>query len=98
MFLLIYVDGIIIIASDQSAITKLLQLLNVEFAVKNLGDLHYFLGVEVLKLESGLLLSQRRYISGLVLLGFFWVFFFFFCAGFGCSCIPPVYLGAPYVF
>jgi hypothetical protein len=31
-----------------------------------LGDLHYFLGVEVIKLESGLLLSQRRYISDLL--------------------------------
>jgi hypothetical protein len=31
-----------------------------------LGDLHYFLGVEVLKLDSGLFLSQRRYIMDLL--------------------------------
>jgi hypothetical protein len=31
-----------------------------------LGGLHYFLGVEVLKLNSGLLLSQRRYIMDLL--------------------------------
>jgi hypothetical protein len=31
-----------------------------------LGDLHYFLGIEVLKVESGLLLSQRRYILDLL--------------------------------
>jgi hypothetical protein len=58
MYLLIYVDDIIITGSDPAAITELLQLLRVDFAVKDLGDLHYFLGVEVLKLKSSLLLSQ----------------------------------------
>jgi hypothetical protein len=51
MYLLIYVDDIIIIASIPVAITKLLQLLSVDFAVKDLGDLHYFLGVEVLSVK-----------------------------------------------
>jgi hypothetical protein len=66
IFLLIYIADIIITASDPAAITDLLQLLNVDFAVKDLGDLHYFLGVEVLKLNSSLLLSQRRYIMDLL--------------------------------
>jgi hypothetical protein len=66
MYLLIYVDDIIITASDQAAITELLQLLSADFAIKDLGDLHYFLGVEVLKLDSGFLLSQRRYIIDLL--------------------------------
>jgi len=44
IFMLIYVDDIIITASDPAAITNLLQLLNADFAVKDLGDLHYFLG------------------------------------------------------
>jgi hypothetical protein len=65
IYLLIYVDGIIIRASDPAAITELLQLLSVDFVAKDLGDLHYFLGVEVLKVESGLL-SQRRYILDLL--------------------------------
>jgi hypothetical protein len=66
VFLLIYVDDIIITASDPVAIPDLLHLLNADFAVKDLGDLHYFLGIEVLKLNSGLLLSQRRYIMDLL--------------------------------
>jgi hypothetical protein len=66
VFLLIYVDDIIITASDPAAIPDLLHLLNAEFAVKDLGDLHYYLGVEVHKLNSGLLLSQRRYIMDLL--------------------------------
>jgi hypothetical protein len=57
MYLLIYVDDIIITALDPAAITELIQLLSADFVVKDLGDLHYFLGVEVLKLDSGLLLS-----------------------------------------
>jgi len=65
IYLLIYVDDIIITASDSAAITELLKLLSVDFAVKELGDLHYFLGVEVNKVEAGLL-SQRRYILDLL--------------------------------
>jgi hypothetical protein len=47
IFILIYVDDIIITASQVSAIEELLQRLRIDFAVKNLGDLHYFLGIEV---------------------------------------------------
>jgi hypothetical protein len=36
------------------------------FAVKDLGKLNYFLGVEVIPLKSGHLLSQRRYIFDLL--------------------------------
>lgn len=66
IYLLIYVDDIIITASDPAAITELLKLLSVDFAVKELGELHYFLGVEVNKVEAGLLLSQERYILDLL--------------------------------
>jgi len=66
IFLLIYVDDIIITASDLAAITNLLQLLYVDFAIKDLGDFNYFLGIEVLKLDYGLLLFQRRYIMDLL--------------------------------
>jgi hypothetical protein len=66
MYLLIYLEDIIITASVPAAITELLQLLSNDFAVKKLGDLHNFLGVEVIKVKSGLLLSQRRYILDLL--------------------------------
>jgi len=66
IFLLIYVDDIIITATDLAAITNLLQLLYVDFAIKDLGDFNYFLGIEVLKLDYGLLLFQRRYIMDLL--------------------------------
>jgi hypothetical protein len=66
IFILIYVDDIIITASQPSAISELLQLLRMDFAVKDLGNLHYFLGVEVQHTNSGLFLSQRRYIEDLL--------------------------------
>jgi hypothetical protein len=66
VFILIYVDDIIITSSVPSAIDALLHQLKLEFAVKELGDLNYFLGVEVLHLQSGLLLSQHRYILDLL--------------------------------
>jgi hypothetical protein len=43
MFVLIYVDDIIVISSSADATGTLLINLEKEFALKDLGDLHYFL-------------------------------------------------------
>jgi hypothetical protein len=43
-----------------SAIDELLQRLCLVFAVKDLDTLHYFLGVEVFPVKSGILLCQQR--------------------------------------
>jgi hypothetical protein len=32
------------------------------FDVKDLGDLHYFLGIEVIRTPEGILISQRHYV------------------------------------
>jgi hypothetical protein len=66
MFLLIYVDDIIIVSSVPTAIDELLQLLSSDFAVKDLGTLHYFLGIEAIPVKDGLLLSQQCYIRDLL--------------------------------
>jgi histone deacetylase 1/2 len=57
MFVLIYVDDIIVTSSSDYAITVLLEDLNKNFAIKDLGDLHFFLGIEVKKTRNGLLLT-----------------------------------------
>ena len=44
---LIYVDDLIVIASQPSAIDDLLHYLKTDFAIKDLGNLKFFLGVEV---------------------------------------------------
>jgi len=61
-YVLIYVDDIIITSSKPAAIIELLNRMESEFAVKQLGDLNFFLGIEVSKQSNGIILSQRRYI------------------------------------
>jgi hypothetical protein len=67
IYILIYVDDIIIVSSSSSATDKLLQQLHHEFAVKDLGQLNYFHGIEVHHNSSGLVLTQRKYIRDLLL-------------------------------
>lgn len=61
MFILIYVDDIIVASSSPDGTKVLLQALRSEFALKDLGELHYFLGIEVNKVKDGILLSQTKY-------------------------------------
>lgn len=61
MFVLVYVDDIIVASSSPQATKALLKDLEKDFALKDLGDLHYFLGIEVKKNSQGLVLSKERY-------------------------------------
>jgi hypothetical protein len=61
IFLLIYIDDIIVVISSQYVIDKLLQQLWADFALKHLRPLSYFLGIEVVKCSDGLLLTQQKY-------------------------------------
>ena len=45
IFVLVYVDDIIVTSSSSKAITSLLQDLGSAFALKDLGDFHFFLGI-----------------------------------------------------
>ena len=65
--MLIYVDDIIVTSSSDKAITALLQDLHSDFALKDLGDLHFFLGIEVKRnSDGGLHLSQEKYATDLL--------------------------------
>ncbi|KAK1693081.1 hypothetical protein QYE76_009778 [Lolium multiflorum] len=48
-------------SSSSYAISALLRDLNVNFAIKDLGDLHFFLGIEVKRVNNVLLLTQEKY-------------------------------------
>ena len=39
----------------------LIQLLSLEFKLRNLGTVHYFLGIEVTPIGMGLMLQQHKY-------------------------------------
>ena len=61
MYLLVYVDDIIFISSSVTVADGLLSALSGHFAVKDLGALHYFLGLEVSRSPAGLTLTQHKY-------------------------------------
>lgn len=64
--MLVYVDDIIVASSSHEAVNALLRDLEKEFAIKDLGELHYFLGVQVHKKNGELLMTQERYASELL--------------------------------
>ncbi|KAJ9557472.1 hypothetical protein OSB04_012086 [Centaurea solstitialis] len=66
IMLLLYVDDMIIIGNDSAGIASLKQTLSSAFKMKDLGKLHYFLGLEVLSDTSGTYLCQAKYISDLL--------------------------------
>jgi hypothetical protein len=53
MYLLVYVDDIIPVSSSQSAADALVCSLGADFAVKDLGKIHYFLFIEVASRANG---------------------------------------------
>ena len=60
LYLLVYVDDIIITGDDEHAVDQLVQNLVKRFSLKDLGSLTYFLGVEIQSHPRGLVLSQHR--------------------------------------
>jgi histone deacetylase 1/2 len=65
-FLLIYVDDIIITGSNNKSLEAFISQLNLAFSLKDLGNLHYFLGIEVYRDNSGMYLKQTKYIRDLL--------------------------------
>ena len=47
VYLLLYVDDIVLTASSAALLRRIIQALQREFSVKDLGELHHFLGMEV---------------------------------------------------
>ena len=66
IFVLIYVDDILITGSKESLVQEVIERLNCQFALKVLGPLSYFLGLEAYRTENGLHLSQHKYICDLL--------------------------------
>jgi histone deacetylase 1/2 len=61
MYLLVYIDDIIIIISSKYATAHLVTALVADFVVKDLGKLYYFLGLEVTHCDDGLTITQQKY-------------------------------------
>ena len=57
-YLLLYVDDIILTASSATLLQQITLWLRDEFAIKDLGVLHYFLGIEVVRRPDSFFLHQ----------------------------------------
>ena len=62
-YLLLYVDDIVLTASSQQLLQRVISSLQQEFVMKDLGQLHHFLGVTVKHRPSGLLLHSGSMLS-----------------------------------
>jgi len=56
----VYVDDIMLTGSSPTEIAHVKQHLHNCFGIKDLGSLHYFLGLEVSYLPQGIVLSQKK--------------------------------------
>ena len=66
LYVLVYVDDMLITGNNKSAISQLITSLDSLFSLKDLGETKYFLGVEMTRSSSGLHLRQQKYISDLL--------------------------------
>ncbi|GMI75147.1 cysteine-rich RLK (RECEPTOR-like protein kinase) 8 [Hibiscus trionum] len=64
--LIVYVDDIILTGDDSIEIERLKEFLSLEFQLKDLGNLRYFLGMEVARSKAGISISQRKYVLDLL--------------------------------
>ncbi|CAA7028514.1 unnamed protein product [Microthlaspi erraticum] len=61
IYILVYVDDLVIGGNDSKAIGDFKQYLGECFHMKDLGKLKYFLGIEVARNKDGIFLCQRKY-------------------------------------
>lgn len=60
-YLLVYVDDIILTASSSALLRHVVDQLRQAFAIKDLGELHFFLGIQVRRDDAGFHLNQAQY-------------------------------------
>ncbi|KAI0501870.1 hypothetical protein KFK09_016815 [Dendrobium nobile] len=63
IYFLIYVDDFLVTGNDNSAINRLLGQLQSQFALKQLGQISLFLGIQVIQSSNGYFLTQQHYAS-----------------------------------
>ncbi|KAL6319473.1 hypothetical protein AAG906_014148 [Vitis piasezkii] len=66
LYVLVYVDDLILTGNNSQFLQHVIKSLGERFSLKELNDLHYFLGVEVIPVQQGLYLSYNRYVHDLL--------------------------------
>lgn len=67
-----YVDGIILTGDNLEAMETVKKVLARDFEIKDLGQLRYFLGIEIARSKRGIVVSQRKYILDLLKIQVCW--------------------------
>ena len=65
-FIVLYVDGLVIGGEHLVETKKVKSLLIAKFETNDMNKLHYFLGIEVVRTDNNILLSQCHYILNLL--------------------------------
>jgi hypothetical protein len=66
-YLLLYVDDIVLTGNTPSFLTQLISSLSKVFELKDMGTLHYFLGLQIQRSSQGLTLTQTKYATDLLI-------------------------------
>lgn len=64
--MVVYVDDILLTGNAYDEIQQLKSHLDHAFTIKDLGQLHYFLGIEVSYTNKGMVLTQHKYTKNLL--------------------------------
>ena len=67
IYLLIYVDEMLLTGNNQELVDRLVAELSQDFGMKDMGEVHYFLGIQVHHQKKGLFLCQMQYAEDLLI-------------------------------
>ncbi|CAM8984564.1 unnamed protein product [Rhodiola kirilowii] len=66
LILLVYVDDVVLTGTSSALIEKVKLFIHDKFQIKDLGNLKYFLGLEVARSSAGIFLNQRKYVMDML--------------------------------
>ena len=66
VLILVYVDDLLITGSSSQLIQATKLMLNTHFKIKDLGEMRYFLGLEIARSKDGIMVSQRKFALDLI--------------------------------
>jgi hypothetical protein len=65
-YCLVYVDDLILTGNNSTFVASIINQLGQKFSIKDLGPLHFFLGVGVIPTKEGLFITQHKYIRDIL--------------------------------
>ncbi|XP_019256416.1 PREDICTED: uncharacterized protein LOC109234821 [Nicotiana attenuata] len=66
IYVIVYADDVILTETNKEEIEELKAFLHESFKIKDLGKLHYFLGLEIFYKADGVVISQRKFVLDLL--------------------------------